>query len=240
MKIKSISFTPGFFGGEYMLGDKTDLMDMYNSFSKDTHNEVAVFSINDLPEFRIDTGQSMYIPQEEKQEKALKDDTDSKERFLSHNDNTETSTHIIERNLEKIDEENKDIVAKIHHTDFFDGYTNEVVERFQTMFERMPYETVLFINKLYSTHPSDKVLISGLLRTISLLDVQCYSPFLIPVVRAGISDTSADVEESVIMVFERWRTKECLDALKNSIFPNPLIRQYAEIVKAELESELNH
>ena len=63
---------------------------------------------------------------------------------------------------------------------------------------------------------------------------------LLPVVVAGLRSGNSSEQEAAIMVIEEWRTKECLDALCIvPSFASEMIADYANMVKEELEKELN-
>lgn len=130
------------------------------------------------------------------------------------------------------------IISQILRTDFQDGMTNEVTEQVKTFFEINRMVACNWLNSIFSTNQNNPVIISGLLRIISMLDSNDYPSFLMPIVRAGLGDKNSMTQEAALMVIEEWRTKECLDALLNTAFVNGWIKDYSNKIILELKKEL--
>ena len=84
----------------------------------------------------------------------------------------------------------------------------------------------------------DSDVIAAILRIIGMtVDNEDYDK-LLPLVKAGLSDNSSKAQEAAIMVIEKWRSKNCLDAIQTAQFQSKWIREYAKQIELELITEL--
>ncbi len=123
-------------------------------------------------------------------------------------------------------------------SDFEDGMMNDVVNEFENYLNENEYVTLLWLNSLYSQNQQDFEVISALLRIIGLTVEARQSDMLLPIVKCGLADRHPETQEAALMVIERWRTKECLDAIQTTNFSSDWIDQYAKSVARELKEEL--
>lgn len=123
-------------------------------------------------------------------------------------------------------------------SDFEDGMMNDVVNEFENYLNENEYVTLLWLNILYSQNQQDFEVISALLRIIGLTVEACQSDMLLPIVKCGLADRHPETQEAALMVIERWRTKECLDAILTTNFSSGWINQYAKSVARELKEEI--
>lgn len=129
-------------------------------------------------------------------------------------------------------------IASLKMADFEDGMTNELSDEVTKYLAQNKYPTYSWLYSLYSQNQTDYEVISGLLRIIDLTIDTSESPYLLPIVKCGLNDPHIEAQESAIMVIERWRTKECLDALNTAHFSSKGIIEYANSVINELKGEL--
>ena len=61
---------------------------------------------------------------------------------------------------------------------------------------------------------------------------------MLTLVTSGIASQHSEDQEAAIMVVEKWRTKECLEALLNTTFGSDWVKEYAMQVVEELKEEL--
>lgn len=155
---------------------------------------------------------------------------------------TSTSTLSIneqnQQHLAFFDKYTKKFIFKIYHTDFEDGFDNEVVLKLRDFFKINGYMTIAWLAKVYSQHQKDEIVVESVLRILTSIDDPNYRYIVLPVIKAGFNDKSSVVQEAAIMVAEKWRTQECLDALETTTFASDWMRSYAETVINELRKEL--
>lgn len=122
--------------------------------------------------------------------------------------------------------------------DFEDGMMNDVADEVENYLQRNKFATFLWLNSLYSHNQTDFEVISGILRIIGLTVETSNSDLLLPIVKCGLADSHSETQEAALMVIERWRTQECLDALLTTHFSSKWISKYANSIAAELKEEL--
>lgn len=140
--------------------------------------------------------------------------------------------------LDKFNKNNSKFKYILHHTDFEDGYLNEAMEMFDEYYKVDPCISLLWMNGFYTDNIEDKVVLEGLLRILSMLDILSYRKYVIPLVKASFSDIDPAVQEAAIMVAENWRDEMCLTALRQTTFSSSWICDYAKKVIEELSDEL--
>ena len=132
----------------------------------------------------------------------------------------------------------KYFIISLKMADFEDGMTNELSDEVEQYLAHNKYPTYAWLNSLYSQNQTDYEVIAGLLRIINLTIDTSDSNYLLPIVKCGLNDRNIEAQEAAIMVVERWRTKECLDALQTAHFSSPWIKEYADNIISELIKEL--
>lgn len=120
------------------------------------------------------------------------------------------------------------IANSINTCDFSDGINNDVTEEILSFFNMNFAVACTWLNKLFTKYQDNQLVISGILRAISFLNPKSYSDFLMPIVRAGLSDKSALVQESALSVIDHWGTESCVSALSNMHFSTTWLNDYAK------------
>ena len=126
----------------------------------------------------------------------------------------------------------------LKQADFEDGMMNDVADEVENYLKENKFATFLWLNSLYSHNQTDYEVISGILRIIGLTVETSSSDLLLPIVKCGLADSHSETQEAALMVIERWRTKECLDALLTTRFSSRWISKYANSIISELKEEL--
>ncbi len=155
--------------------------------------------------------------------------------------NTDCTNDIQKANRKSFDYfmyETPSFKCKLLRTDFEDGMTNEAVEQVKSFYKLNSFVTLNWLSYMFSNNLNDYRIISRLLRIFSNLPKDS-SSFLLPMVIAGLNNKNSVVQEAAIMVIEEWRTPQCLDALMNTTYTSIWVKDYADIVITELESEFN-
>lgn len=140
----------------------------------------------------------------------------------------------------QLSEESDAFVEALIRMDFEDGMENYLTEEVKGYIQDNAFATYSWLNHIYSSNQKNEDVISGLLRVIAMdVEEEDYDD-LLPIVKAGLCDYGARAQEAAVMVIEKWRTKNCLDALQTASFQSPWIRSYAKKVELELIKELSN
>lgn len=140
----------------------------------------------------------------------------------------------------QLSEETETFVEKLIRMDFEDGMENYLTEEVKGYIQDNALATYSWLNHIYSSNQKNEDVIAGLLRVIAMdVEEEDYDD-LLPIVKAGLCDLGARAQEAAIMVIEKWRTKNCLDALQTANIQSLWIRSYAKKVELELIKELSH
>ena len=141
--------------------------------------------------------------------------------------------------LDGLKKKSTSFISSLVRTEFEDGMDNELTEEVLNYVKGNQMATFLWLNTIYSNNQSNDVILSGLLRIIAnVVDVED-SDLLLPMVKAALSDRSSNAQEAAVMVIEKWRTKNCLAALKTANIQSSWVRSYAKSVEKELVREMN-
>lgn len=129
-------------------------------------------------------------------------------------------------------------VWTLRHTDFEDGIENAPISEVKNYIRKNRFVTFSWLHSIYSSNQKDSDVIAAILRIIGMtVDNEDYDK-LLPLVKAGLSDNSSKAQEAAIMVIEKWRSKNCLDAIQTAQFQSKWIREYAKQIELELITEL--
>lgn len=159
-------------------------------------------------------------------------------RKNSASENTSDINTLNEHFLEKLDEGKAELIYLMRHTSIEDGVEDEVVSYVRPYYEENKYMTMLWFYKLYSEYQDNSVVFSNILNIFFFLAVKHFDmPYLISMVSNGLNSPFSIVQEVAIKVTEKWRTKECLVALKQAQYRSAWIKTYASQVISELEQE---
>lgn len=181
------------------------------------------------------------LDQDSKEEQYLdgpSSDTMIKPSLLDSNETTDIN-YLNDKFMNALRKRTESFVKLIIRTDFEDGITNDTIEEAKSYYLQNKSVTINWFNEIYSKNQKDAIVISGLLRIISMIVSVADSASLIPVVKCGLADNSSITQESALMVVEEWRTRECLDAIKTSNFKFSWVNDYAQKIVSELEKELS-
>lgn len=133
-----------------------------------------------------------------------------------------------------------EIANAISRTEFEDGMDNDITLLIKSFAKKNKLATYSWLDELYSKNLNRPSVIQGILRSLAMITERGDENILLPVVVAGLRSGNSSEQEAAIMVIEEWRTKECLDALCIvPSFASEMIADYANMVKEELEKELN-
>ena len=124
------------------------------------------------------------------------------------------------------------------HTDFEDGVSNCIIDEVESSLKKNKYVTITWLHSLYAQNQKNQDILAGLLRIIGMTIKTEDSDKLLTMVIAGLTEPCSKTQEAALMVIEEWRTKNCLEALKNRSFNTQWISNYAKIVERELINEL--
>ena len=139
----------------------------------------------------------------------------------------------------RLENEKEELIYLIEHTSLEDGIVNEAVEFIRPLYNQNKNMTILWFHKLYSEYQVDSIIFSGILNMIYFLDVeQDKTNLMITLISSGLNSPFSIVQEMAIKVTEKWRSKECLSALKLARYHSKWIKSYAQQVIEELEQEL--
>ena len=154
----------------------------------------------------------------------------------SASENTSDTNTLNERFLEKLDEGKAELIYLMRHTSIEDGVEDDVVSYVRPYYEENKYMTILWFYKLYSDFQDNSTVFSNILNIFFFLDIKHYDmPYLTSMVSNGLNSPFTMVQEVAIKVTEKWRTKECLVALKQAHYRSAWIKTYASQVISELE-----
>lgn len=137
-----------------------------------------------------------------------------------------------------LDSQTSGFVSTILLTDFEDGMQNEVTRLVSEYMEKNRYVTYCWLNKIFNDYRSRPSVTSSLLRTLAMVVNVNDADIMLSMVTSGISSQHSEDQEAAIMVIEKWRTKECLDAMLNTTYGSDWVREYAMQVASELKEEL--
>lgn len=137
-----------------------------------------------------------------------------------------------------LDSQTKDFIRTLIWTDFEDGMENDVTRQVCEYMEQNRYVTYCWLNKIFNDNRSRPNITSGVLRTLAMVVNKNDADIMLSLVTSGISSQHSEDQEAAIMVVEKWRTKECLEALLNTTFGSDWVKEYAIQVVEELKEEL--
>lgn len=154
--------------------------------------------------------------------------------------NTSDANVLNERFMAKLEDDKDDILFIMRHSSIEDGYDNEVVEYMRPYMAENKYMTLFWLYGLYAQNMNNPTVFASILNLLCCLDIkQTDMAMMISLVCNGMNSKFSIVQESALKVVEQWRSKECLEALKQATFASKWMSSYAERVKKELENELN-
>ena len=213
--------------------------DIYHTYKKILSNPSYITSLESIPISRLEDNFDFLLYADSS---SSKNKIDSSEKFVEKDIQSSSSNSAqSQRNIQLLDQFNKNnpkFKYILHHTDFEDGYLNEAMEIFGEYYKEDPCISLLWMSGFYSENIEDKVVLEGLLRILSMIDILSYRKYVIPLVKASFNDVDPAVQEAAIMVAENWRDEMCLKALRQTAFSSSWIGAYAEKVIEELSEEL--
>ena len=153
--------------------------------------------------------------------------------------NTSNANILNEQFLARLDEEKEELVFLMSHEIIEDGVENEVVANMRPYYNENKYMTLMWLYRLYAQNQNDSSIFSGILDLLYCLDVKPNDmDLMVSLVSNGLNSQYSIVQETAIKVTEKWRTRECLDALRLAKFTSPWMASYAKKIIGELEQEL--
>ena len=213
--------------------------DTIQTYKKILNNPSYITSLESSPISRLEDNFEFLLYADST---SSKNKIDSSEKFVEKDIQSSSSNSAQSQwNIQLLDQFNKNNLKfkyVLHHTDFEDGYLNEAMEMFDEYYKADPCISLLWMSGFYSENIEDKVVLEGLLRILSRLDILSYRKYVIPLVKASFNAIDPAVQEAAIMVAENWRDEMCLTALRQTAFSSSWISDYAEKVIDELSEEL--
>lgn len=175
-----------------------------------------------------------------KKESKQIDGSSKEDAAISANENTRVSdiNNANEQFRQYLDVQTKEFVRTLIWTDFEDGMENDVTRQVNEYMGRNRYVTYCWLNKIFNDNRSKPNITSGVLRTLAMVVNKNDADIMLSLVTSGIASQHSEDQEAAIMVVEKWRTKECLDAMLNTTFGSDWVREYAIQVMKELKEEL--
>lgn len=161
-------------------------------------------------------------------------------RYNSSIDGSTSDVNLLnDQFLKRLEDDKDEIVFLMRHSAIEDGYDNEVVQFVRPYYEENNYLTLLWLYKLYSEYLEDDFVFSSILDLLSCLGVkQSDMNFMISLVCNGLNSKLSLVQEAALKVIEKWRSRECLMALRQASFNSKWISTYAAHIMCELQREL--
>lgn len=132
----------------------------------------------------------------------------------------------------------KDFIRTLTWVDFEDGMENEATRKVSQYMSQNRYVTYCWLNQIFNDNRTRPQVTSSILRTLAMVVNKNDVDIMLSIVTSGISSQHPEDQEAALMVIEKWRTKECLDAVLNTTFGSDWVKEYAMQIAAELKEEL--
>lgn len=158
--------------------------------------------------------------------------------IISYSTNNEDINKGNERFMKSLERQSKDFLRTLVWTDFEDGMENEITNMVASYLEENRYVTFCWLNKIFNANRTRSNITSGLLRTLAMVVNKSDASIMLSMVTAGLTSSHSEDQEAAIMVVEKWRTKECLEAMCNTTYGSDWLKEYAMQVIEELKEEL--
>ncbi len=143
-----------------------------------------------------------------------------------------------EKFMQFLDCQTKNFLKTLSWTDFEDGIDNDITRLVSEYIEQNRYVTYCWLNKIFNGNRTTPSITSRLLRTLAMVVNETDYEYMLSMVTCGVASQHPEDQEAAIMVIEKWRTKECLEAMQNTTFGSDWIKEYADQVITELKNEL--
>lgn len=137
-----------------------------------------------------------------------------------------------------LESQTNSFISSLIWTDFEDGMENEITRQVEEYMERNRYVTFCWLNRIFNSNREKPAITSGLLRTLAMVVNPSDANIMLSMVAAGVASVHSEDQEAAIMVIEKWRTKECLEAMLNTTYGSDWVKEYAIQVITELKEEL--
>lgn len=172
--------------------------------------------------------------------KIASDSSTSTEEPVTVSENTRADDINIanEQFCQYLESQTDGFISTLIWTDFEDGMENEITRQVGEYMERNRYVTFCWLNRIFNSNREKPTITSALLRTLAMVVNSSDANIMLSMVAAGVASVHSEDQEAAIMVIEKWRTKECLDAMLNTTYGSDWVREYALQVIAELKEEL--
>ena len=175
----------------------------------------------------------------EKEPKSTNSSTEDNDT-ISSNENTRISDiNVANQQFRQfLDSQTKDFIRMLTWSDFEDGMENDVTRQVGKYMGQNRYVTYCWLHKIFNENRSKPNITSGILRSLAMVVNKNDADIMLSMVTSGIASQHSEDQEAAIMVVEKWRTKECLEALLNTTFGSDWVKEYAMQVIEELKKEL--
>ena len=164
-----------------------------------------------------------------------KDSTDTEKKYsLSSSINSQNRQKLV-----SFDDKTSLFLSILKETDFEDGYENAAIIFFREMLNIDFATAIIWINNFYINNIDDYDVIEKVLRILSFVKYEEKTMAAFPIIAtSAIALGNNQVKEAAIMAFENWRTKNCLNILKQIEVNTEWLNSYLQQVITELETEI--
>ena len=137
-----------------------------------------------------------------------------------------------------LERQTKDFIRTLTWVDFEDGVENDATRQVSQYMFQNRYVTYCWLNQIFNDNRTRPHITSSILRTLAMVVNRNDADIMLSIVTSGISSQHSEDQEAALMVIEKWRTKECLDAMLNTTYGSDWVKEYAMQIAAELKEEL--
>ena len=136
-----------------------------------------------------------------------------------------------------LDSQTRNFIRTLTWTEFEDGMENDIIRQVAGYMEKNRYVTYCWLNKIFNDNRTKPIVTSGLLRILSMVVNSNDADIMLSMVTSGLASQYSEDQEAAIMVVEKWRTKECYDAMTHTTYGSDWVKEYAMQVAEEIKNE---
>lgn len=152
---------------------------------------------------------------------------------------------------EKFKKDTPFFISILKYADFEDGYSNDAIELVSKKFEESPFVASVWLGNVFNqcyvgaefNDMGRNELLFGILRIVAYLNDKEYFGYiqenLSNLVLLGLKEDDTSIQDAALMVIENWRDKKSFDMLDSVDFSQSILKNYAEKLKSELQTELS-
>ncbi len=152
---------------------------------------------------------------------------------------------------EKFKKDTPFFISILKYVDFEDGYSNDAIKFVSKKFEESPFVASVWLGNVFNqcyvgaefNNMGRNELLFGILRIIAYLNDKEYFGYiqenLSNLVLLGLKEDDTSIQDAALMVIENWRDKKSFDMLNSVDFSQSILKNYAEKLKSQLQTELS-